>query len=110
MIQLTTSQVADALKLFFRKTADKDNNGMITYAEFVELTLNNLKLTQEEVDMWKKFQEICGDADIINEASFVTFFKTVHYKFKEEIDSEGITSVGGMFGSFRKVGDDSNKY
>ena len=48
---------------------------MITYAGF----LDNLKLKQEEV-------YICGDADIIDEASFVT----VHYKFKKEADSEGI--------------------
>ena len=90
MIHLTTSQVVDALKLFFRKTAEKDNNGMITYAGF----LDNLKLKQEEV-------YICGDADIINEARFVSFFKSVHYRFKEEVDSKGITTAGGMFGCFR---------
>ena len=103
MFQLTTNQVVAALKLFFRKTADQDNNGILTYPEFTELVLNNLKLTTEEVDIWEKFQQICGDGEIINEATFVTFFKTVHYKFKESVDSEAITTVGGMFGFFRYV-------
>jgi hypothetical protein len=101
MFQPTTNQVTTSLRQFFRRTVDQDNNGIITYPEFTELALNNLKLTTEEVDIWKKFKEICGDADIINEASFVNFFKTVHYKFKELVDSEAITSVGGMFGFFR---------
>ena len=51
MFQLTTNQVVAALKLFFRKTADQDNNGILTYPEFTELVLNNLKLTTEEVDI-----------------------------------------------------------
>ena len=101
MIKLQTSQVANALKMFFRDTADKDDNGMITYGEFLELILNNLKLTAEEFNIWKKFQEICGDAEVINEERFVTFFKSVQIKFQEEIDSDGVTSFGGMFGCFR---------
>eukprot|EP00092_Neocalanus_flemingeri_P028548 GFUD01031002.1.p1 GENE.GFUD01031002.1~~GFUD01031002.1.p1 ORF type:complete len:142 (-),score=27.41 GFUD01031002.1:20-445(-) len=103
MLQLTTSQVTSALKLFFRKTADQDSNGIITYAEFLEFVMNNLKLSAEEVNIWEKFQEISGDSDVINETRFVTFFQTVNYKFKEVVDFEGINTIGRMFGCFRKL-------
>ena len=101
MIEPTTSQVTSFLKQFFRNTADQDDNGIITYPEFTDLVLNNLKLTPDEIDIWGKFQTICGDADIINEERFVNFFKKAQSMFKEKIDSESISSIGGMFGAFR---------
>ena len=101
MFEPTTSQVTSFLKQFFRNTADQDDNGIITYPEFMDLVLNNLKLTADEINISEKFQTICGDANIINEASFVSFFKNVQNAFKEIIDTESISSIGGMFGAFR---------
>ena len=101
MIEPTSSQVTTFLKQFFRNIADQDDNGIITYPEFIDLVLNNFKLTPDEIDIWEKFQTICGDADIINEERFVNFFKKAQSMFKEKIDSESISSIGGMFGAFR---------